>query len=109
MSDLGARLERALDAQAPAAPGPMFRVEIMLRRQRRLFRQQLVRSGAIALGAAILAPLGLAAISELTEPGALRLAIVAASAALLTAFLAAPHLGAGPALRRLARSWPLRY
>jgi hypothetical protein len=103
VTDLDARLEHALKAVDPAPRDPMFRVEILARRERAAFRRRVLGAVATALAAAILAPLGLAAISEVFAPGALQLAAVAAAGAGLMAFLTAPHLGMP--VRSLARLW----
>ena len=95
MSDLEARLERALVADDPAPLDPMFRIEIMLRRERAMFRTRLLTGVAMALGAAILAMLGLGAAGQLA--GVPRLAMIAAVGVVLTAFLAAAVLRAGRA------------
>ena len=102
MTDLEARLEQALKADDPAPRDPMFRVEILMRRERAAFRRRLLAAAVTALGVAILAPLGLGAIGELVGAGPMRLAAVAAAGVVLTVFLAAPYVGALPALRSLA-------
>ncbi len=103
MTDLEARLEQALKADDPAPRDPMFRIEIMLRRERAVFRRRLLVGVAMALGAAILAMLGLGAAGQLA--GVPRLAMIAAVGVVLTAFLAAAYASARPALRTAAASW----
>jgi len=103
MTDLEARLEHALKADVPAPRDPMFRIEILVRRERAAFRRRLLTGGAIALGAAILAALGLAAVDQLVGAGPGRLAAVAAAGVMLTGLLTAPYMGAP--LRGLAGRW----
>jgi hypothetical protein len=107
MTDLEARLDQALKADKPAPRDPMFRIEILVRRERAVFRRRLIAGGAMALAAAILASLGLVAIDDLIGPGPARLVAVAAAGALLTVCLAAPYLGSLAALRSLAGRWRL--
>ena len=99
MTDLEARLEHALTSDALPARDPMFRIEILMRRERAAFRRRLLTGGAMALGAAILAALGLVAIGDLIGAGLERLAVVTAAAVVLTAFLAAPYVGMLSSLR----------
>jgi hypothetical protein len=105
MTDLETRLEQALKAGGPAPRDPMFRIEILLRRERAAFRRRLVAGAAMALGAALVAALGLSAIDDLVGPGPVRLAAVAAAGALLIACLTAPYLGSIAVLRSLAARW----
>ena len=103
MTDLETRLEQALKADSPSPRDPMFRIELLLRRQRAAARRQVLIGCAAAFAAAILATLGLGVIDELIAPGPERLAAVATAGGLLAALLAAPFLGTLPALRRLAQ------
>jgi hypothetical protein len=105
MSDLQARLDRALKAGGPATRDPMFRIEVLLRRERQAFRRRLIASAGAALVAAIIAALGVAVLGDTVAPGPARLALLAAAGVVLTAVLTAPHLGTLPALRRLAGRW----
>ena len=104
MTDLEARLECALRADDPAPRDPMFRIEILVRRERAAYRRRLLVAGAMALGAAILAPLVLGVIVGQVGAGPGRVAAVAAAGVVLTILLAAPHMGA-LALRSLAGRW----
>jgi hypothetical protein len=92
MSDLDTRLQQALRAEAAPPRDPLFRIEIMLRRERKALRGRMLTSGAMVLTAAILAPFGLAAIDELFAPGYSRLLADALAAAALLAAIAAPLL-----------------
>jgi hypothetical protein len=106
VTDLEGRLERALKADDPAPRDPMFRIEILARRERAALRRRLLTAGAVALGAAILAPLGLGVIDALAGAGTGRLVALTAASAALVAFLAAPWLG--PAPGTLAGRWRMR-
>jgi hypothetical protein len=86
----------------------MFRIEILARRERAAFRRRLLTAGAMALGAAILAPLGLSLIDELAGQGFGRLIALTAASAGLAAFLAAPWLGPFSATGSLAGRWRTR-
>jgi hypothetical protein len=88
MSDLDTRLEDILNADAPAMRDPMFRIQVMLRRERRAFRRQLLAAAGMTLVVAILAALGSAAVGALMSPGPKRLALVALTAVVLTFGLA---------------------
>ena len=57
MSDLETRLEQALQADAAPARDAVFRIEIMLRRERSTFRRQVLTGAVLALVAAVLAAL----------------------------------------------------
>ena len=93
MNDLETRLEHALRVDAPAPRDPMFRIEVLMRRERAAFRRRLLTGGAVALGAAILASLGLGVVGELAGADAERLAAVAAAGVVMAGFLA-PHVAA---------------
>jgi hypothetical protein len=108
VTDLEGRLQRALKADDPAPRDPMFRIEILARRERAAFRRRLWTAGAMALGAAILAPLGLGLIDELAGEGAGRLVALTAASAGLVAFLAAPWLGSFSATGGLTGRWRMR-
>jgi hypothetical protein len=60
MSDLDARLTAALQADAPPARDPVFRVEVLVRLERTRFRRRLGRvlavAGALAVVAAVNTP-----------------------------------------------------
>lgn len=100
MTDLEARLDQALKADAPPTRDPMFRIAVLERRERAAFRRRILAGSGLAFGAAILAALGLAAAEGLPN-GPERLAALAAIGAALTALLAGPHLGGAQALRNL--------
>jgi hypothetical protein len=103
MTDLEARLDRALKAGDPAPRDPMFRIEVLLRRERAVLRRRLART-AVALAAAVaLAFIGLAVVDGLVGPGPVRQALIVAGAVILTAVLAATGAEAPP--RALARHW----
>jgi uncharacterized membrane protein YqjE len=102
MSDLETRLDRALRADAPQARDPMFRIQVMERRERTALRRRILVGFGLALGAAVLAALGLTLAQTLFD-GAERLAAITAIAAVLMALLAAPHMGGRAALRGLAQ------
>jgi hypothetical protein len=104
MTDLESRLESALKADAAPPRDAMFRVEVLVRRERAAFRRQLLARVAMALGAAILAALGLAALDRLTGSGRLLTAALAAASIVLLSVLAAPYGRTLPGLR----SWRAR-
>ena len=102
MSDLDARLERALQAEAATAADPMFRVEVMMRRERRAFRKRLVAASGQALAAAVLTPFVLWAIDQLLGTGEARLLAMVLYAATLTAVFAGVHVRTPAAVRALS-------
>ena len=108
MTDLETRLDQALKAGAPAARDPMFRIQVMERRERATLQRRLLTACALAFAAAVLAALVLALAQSVLD-GEERLAAIAVIGVALTALLAAPHLGGGAALRGLAAraSWTL--
>jgi hypothetical protein len=99
MTDLDKRLDRALKADAPQARDPMFRIQVMERREQAALQRRLLAGFGLAFGVAILGALGLAAAQTLLD-GTERLAAMAAIGVVLTALLAAPYMGGG--LRDLA-------
>ena len=109
MTDLEARLDRALKAQGPPPRDPMFRIEVMVRRERAVVRRRLLAACALALGVAILGALGLL-VTETLADGPQRLAVLAMVGAALMALLATPYLGAAGALRglRARAAWAMR-
>lgn len=108
MTDIETRLDQALKAGGSPARDPMFRIAVLERRERAALPRRLMTGGALAFGAAVLAALGVGLLEAL--PGVDRLGGIAAAGALLTALLAAPHLGGRTALRSLAAraAWTLR-
>ena len=102
MTDLETRLDRAFKADGPPARDPMFRLAVLERRERTALRRKVLASGVLAFVAAVLAALCVGQLDLV--PGGQRLAAIATAAALLTALLAAPHLGGRAALRALAAS-----
>lgn len=71
MNDLETRLTAALQAEAPPARDPLFRVEVLVRLERARFRRRLARTlvvaGVLAVLAALNAPVigaGIAAASQ---------------------------------------------
>jgi hypothetical protein len=110
MTDLETRLERALKADDPAPRDPKFRIEILMRRERMVFRRKLVTAFAMVIGATILGSLSLVAIGKLFGAGPERLELIAAVGVLATAvlLLVAPRLGALDTLRSSAGAWAAR-
>jgi hypothetical protein len=104
MSDLDTRLDEALTADAPAARDPMFRIQVMLRRERRAFRRQLLAGAAMTLAVAILAALGAVAVDVLVGPGPDRPALMALTAVVLMLALAGAGLRRLGLLRGIPRS-----
>jgi peptidoglycan/LPS O-acetylase OafA/YrhL len=104
MTDLETRLAQVLAADAPAARDPLFRIEVMMRREQAALRRRIVAASALAFGVAILAAIGFVWTQTLPDgPG--RLAALVAIGTVLTALLAAPYLGGTLALRgMLART-----
>lgn len=70
MTGLETRLDSALKADAAVPRDPMFRIAILMRRERKLFRRQLLTGALMSLGAAILTALGLGAVRPLVGGGA---------------------------------------
>jgi hypothetical protein len=99
MTDLEIRLDEALKADAPPPRDPMFRIAVMVRRERAVLRRRRLAGCGLALGAAILAALAVELLQAV--PDAERLAAGAAAGAVLAAILAAPWLGGALALRGL--------
>jgi hypothetical protein len=89
VTEVEARLERALKTDGVPPRDPMFRIEVLARRERAAFRRRLLLVSAKALGAVILAGLGLSLINEPGDESSTALATLAAAGALLMAFLAA--------------------
>jgi hypothetical protein len=81
MSDIDLRLQKALKAGDPAVRDPMFRVQVLLRRERAAFRRKVVTASVLALGFAILATLGLGAFGDRISPLWLALGATVAVAA----------------------------
>lgn len=102
MTDLEARLERALKVDGLAPRDPMFRIEILMRRERVAMRRQLVAAGGVALGAAILTPFILWGIGALLGASELRLAVIGVCAAALTLAFVGPYVGTPSLLRSLS-------
>ena len=102
MTDLEARLERALKAGAPAPRDPMFRIEILMRRESVAMRRRLLAAGGVALGAAILTPFILWAIGSLLGASELRLVVIAIGAGVLTLGFVGPYIGTPSVLRALS-------
>ena len=100
MSDLDTRLDQALKADAPAPRDPMFRIEVLLRRERAAFRRRLLTAGAMVLGIAILAALGLGAIGDWVRPGPEQTQIVMAAAVVLATALGVADTGCRRPRRR---------
>ncbi|MEI9891411.1 MAG: hypothetical protein WDN45_13560 [Caulobacteraceae bacterium] len=105
MSDIQTRLDTALQADAPQARDPMFRVALMMRREQMALRRRILTGMALALGAAILAAFGVMALDQMVPDGPWLLTATAAVGVAVTAVLAAPHMQMPPALRRLAERW----
>jgi hypothetical protein len=105
MTDLEARLEHALQAGGAPAPDPMFRIQILMRRERSAFHRRVLIGCTTALAAAVLLALGLGVIDALASPGTELLARLAGAVLTLAALFALPSTGMLPALRSLAGTW----
>ena len=101
MSDLETRLEAALTAQTPAR-NPMFRVQIMLRREQAAFRRRLLGGVLMALAVAVAAALALGMLGRTTGTGPLWVALVAGAGVVMMAALMVSVAGARPAFDALA-------
>ncbi len=99
MTDLESRLDEALKADGPPPRDPMFRIAVMVRRERAALRRRLLAGCGLAFGAAILAALGMQVLQVV--PDAERLTAGVVAGAVLAALLAAPWLGGAPSLRGL--------
>ncbi len=108
MTELDTRLDKALKADTPPALDPMFRIQVLERREQAAVRRRLVAGSVLAFGVAILAALATGVLQAL--PAVERLGAATAAGALLTALLVAPYLGGRAALNGLAAraSWTLR-
>ena len=104
MSDVETRLQQALETEAPAARDPMFRVQVLVRREQSALRARLRRGVVLAFGVAILSGIGVSAVIGLVGPGPTRLVLIAAAGVLAGAALAAPYLGLAARWRSGARS-----
>jgi len=109
MTDLETRLDEALKADAAPVRDPMFRIVVLEQRERAALRRRLVAASGLAVGATILAAVGLAA-TEALPNGVERLSALSVLGVALAAAMVAPYLGGATALRRLAAeaAWALR-
>ena len=77
MTEFDTRLQRAFAADASPATDPLFRVQVMLRRQRAALRRQLVEAIGFACVSAILGVLVLQAVDEVVESSDVRIVVTA--------------------------------
>jgi hypothetical protein len=77
VTELDTRLMRAFAADAPAATDPLFRVQVILRRQRAALRRQLAEALGFACVSAVLAVLVLQALDEVVKSSGVRLVVTA--------------------------------
>ena len=102
MNDLETRLQAALAAQAPQR-NPMFRIQILLRREQAAFRRRLLAGIVMALAIAVAAALGLGMLGRAAGTGPLWALLVAGAGVVMTAALLISVAGARPALGGLAQ------
>ena len=77
MTELEKRLQRAFAADSSTAMDPLFRVQVMIRRQRAALRRQLVEALGFACASAVLAVLVLRAVDEVVQSSSAPLAVTA--------------------------------
>lgn len=99
MTDLETRLQRAIKAGDSAPRDAMFRIDVLVRRERSLFRRRLLAAVATASAAAILGVLLLGA------AGSGPTLLAAATGVALTLLAAVPHAYTLSTLRDLAARW----
>ena len=95
MSDLGTRLTRALNADAPPARDAVFRVEVLVRLERARFRRHVSRIVFTAALLAVLAAVSAPDIDAWIAADDSRIWLVALSAAAATCMLSAVLLVPG--------------
>jgi hypothetical protein len=96
MSELEQRLGAALGADAPPARDALFRLEVLVRRERARFRGQLTRALALVLAVGVLAALNAQAIGAWIGADPARLVVV-------SALFSGAVLAALPRVRAFAR------
>lgn len=64
LTDREARLEKALHASLPPARDPLFRIAVLERRERRLFRRRIVATISVGAMVSVMGPLMLAALVD---------------------------------------------
>ena len=77
MTDLEKRLQRAFAADASPATDPLFRLQVIIRRQRAALRRQFVEALGFACASAVLAVLVLRAVDEVIQSSSARLVVTA--------------------------------
>lgn len=104
MTDLESRLNAALGADAPPARDALFRLEVLVRRERERFRHQVMRALIVVLASAIVVGLNARAILGWAggDPG--RLAVVAVLATAAVIALTGAPLATLPGVRALRQS-----
>ena len=103
MTDLESRLNAALGADAPPTRDALFRLEVLVRRERARFRRQLTLTVAAALAVAILVALNARAIAVWAGAGPERLAILAVLATGAVVALIGTPLAALPGVRTVVQ------
>jgi len=98
MSELEARLEAALKASDPPVRDPLFRIELMVRRERFAAHRRMRTAIAIAFGTAVLAALGVAMLGDVLGGGVMGLAAVGAAGMAFVVLLALLSAGIRPKL-----------
>jgi hypothetical protein len=99
MTDLESRLNAALRADAPPERDAVFRLDVLVRRERARFRRELTLTVAAALGVAILGAMNAHALGAWVGADAGRLVIVAVLAAAAVAALPGTPFAALPGVR----------
>ncbi len=103
MTDLESRLNAALGADAPPARDALFRLEVLVRRERARFRRQLTRSLAGVFVAAILIGLNAPALLRWADADPGRLVVLGALAAAAAVALIGTPLAALPGVRAISQ------
>ena len=96
MTDLESRLNAALGADAPPARDALFRLDVLVRRERARFRRQLTLTGAAVLMGAMLVALNAQALGAWVGADPERLLALAAFATAAVVALIGPRLAAVP-------------
>jgi hypothetical protein len=93
MTDLETRLQRAFAADAPPATDPLFRVQVILRRQHAALLRQIAEVIGFACVGALVAALVLQALNEVTESTSARLVATAMLAMVYVGIFTHRYLG----------------
>jgi hypothetical protein len=108
MTDIESRLEQAMKVDDLASHDPLFRIGILVRRERAAARRRVLSGVTMALGIAILAALGLIVVGKLIGTGAEPPMSVTAAIAMLAVLLAASYAGGLLVMQSFFQRWRQR-